>query len=67
MLARPTEDVVIKTLASGGVLEKEIDKIELLGSAQEIKWNRSEQGLTITLPPSLPETLVIGFAIHSKE
>ena len=67
VLARPTEDVVIKTLASGGVLEKEIDKIELLGSAQEIKWNRSEQGLTITLPPSLPETLVIGFAIHSKE
>jgi len=66
VLATPTEDIVIKTLASGGVLEKEIEKIELLGSDEEIKWNRTDQGLTITLPQSLPKTLVTGFAIHSK-
>lgn len=67
VLAPPTEDVVIKSLATGGLLETEVDNIKLMGSDEEISWNRSEKGLTISLPQSLPETLVIGFSIHGKE
>lgn len=64
VLAPPTEDIVIKTLASGGLLESEIANIELMGSDETIKWKRSADGLTITLPQRLPESLVVGFSIE---
>ncbi len=67
VLSPPTEGVVIKSLASGGQLETKIANIKLMGSDEKIIWNRTSDALTIKLPQSLPETLVIGFAIHSKE
>ena len=66
VLARPTEDIVINTLASGGLLESEIADIRLLGSDEKIQWKRSTVGLTITLPQALPDTLVVGFSIQPK-
>jgi len=66
VLAVPTEDIVITTLADGGVLDSQIAAINLMGSEEEIKWNRTDQGLTITLPQELPDTLVIGFSIKLK-
>lgn len=66
VLAPPTKDMVIKTLAEGGLLEAEIDKIELMGSAEEIQWERSVDGLTIKLPKTLPGELVNGFKITIK-
>jgi len=66
VLALPTTDIVIKTLAEGGLLESEIDNIELLGSAEKIKWTRSVDGLTIALPKTMPGKLVNGFRITTK-
>ncbi|TWU19888.1 alpha-L-fucosidase [Allorhodopirellula heiligendammensis] len=66
VLAPPTEDIVIKTLASGGVLENEIAGIGMMGSDEEIHWTQSTTGLTITLPTDLPDTLVVGFEIQLK-
>tara|TARA_R110002073_G_scaffold194845_2_gene353916 strand:- start:2163 stop:3674 length:1512 start_codon:yes stop_codon:yes gene_type:complete len=67
VLSRPTQDIVIKTLASGGLLESEIVDIRLLGSDEKMKWERSTDGLTITLPNELPDTLVVGFSIQLKQ
>ena len=66
VLAPPTEDIVIKTLATGGLLDREIVDIELMGSAEKIKWNRSADALTIQLPQTLPGQIVNGFRIRSE-
>ena len=61
MLTPPTEDIVIKTLATGGLLEGEIADITLMGSDEKLTWNRSPDGLTIQLPKTLPGKIVNGF------
>ena len=66
VLAPPTEDIVLKTLATGGLLDREIVDIELMGSAEKIKWNRSADALTIQLPQTLPGQIVNGFRIQSE-
>lgn len=40
VLAPPTADIVIKTLATGGVFDREIAGIELMGSSEEVQWKR---------------------------
>ena len=67
VLTPPTEDVLIKTLATGGVLESEIANIKMMGSDEEIKWDRAAKGLTISLPKELPKALVVGFSIELKK
>ena len=67
VLAPPTGDIVIKTLASGGLLHREIAGIELMGSGETIKWNRSASGLTMQLPKTLPGQIVNGFRIPLKQ
>ncbi len=66
VLAPPTEDIVIKTLATGGLLEQEIASIELMGSNEKIQWERSAAGLKIQLPKKLPGKIVNGFRIRFK-
>jgi len=63
VLAPPTEDIVVKTLAKGGLLDSEIVSIELMGSTEKIKWTRSADALTIQLPRKLPGKIVSGFRI----
>ena len=67
VLTPPTEDILIKTLATGGVLESEIANIKMMGSDEEIKWDRAAKGLTISLPKELPKALVVGFSIELKK
>ena len=66
VLAPPTEDIVIKTLAAGGLLDSEITGIELIGSSEKIKWNRSSNALVIDLPKALAGKIVNGFRIHLR-
>ncbi|MGJ8676713.1 MAG: alpha-L-fucosidase [Akkermansiaceae bacterium] len=66
ILSVPNEDILIKTLANEGILDKEIDTISLMGSDDKIEWDRSDKGLSIQLPNSLPASLVIGFKITLK-
>jgi alpha-L-fucosidase len=66
VLAPPTRDIVIGTLATGGPLHREIAGIALMGSDETIQWNRSASGLTIRLPKTLPGQIVNGFRIRSK-
>jgi len=67
VLAPPTNDIVIKTLAEGGLLDAEIESIELMGSTQKVKWKRSAEGLTIKLPEALPGSIVNGFRITTTD
>jgi len=66
VLAKPTKDIVIKTLAAGGLLDSEIKSISLLGSDEKIVWNRTSDSLTIQLPKTLPDLPVAGFKIALK-
>ena len=67
VLTPPTEDIVIKTLATGGILKGEIADITLMGSDEKLNWNRSADGLTIDLPKKLPGKIVNGFRITRKK
>jgi len=63
VLAKPTTDIVIKTLAQGGLYEDEIGSISLLGSGEALTWKRSAEALTIQLPKTLSDQPVVGFCI----
>jgi len=66
VLARPTKDIVIETMAKGGAYEDTIASISLLGSDETIKWSRDEEALTIELPKKMPESPVVGFKITKQ-
>jgi len=66
VLAPPTEDIVIKTLAAGGVYDGDIEEITLLGTDETVTWSRTSDALTIQLPKSLPGKIVNGFRIRSR-
>ncbi|HUT11408.1 MAG TPA: alpha-L-fucosidase, partial [Thermoguttaceae bacterium] len=63
VLAPPTADVGIKSLGTDGPLDARIESIALLGSQEQIRWQRSPNGLTIRLPEKLPDLPVVGFRI----
>ena len=66
VLAPPSEDILIKTLATGGLLDRDIASIELMGSDEKVKWKRSSDGLRILLTKALPGKIVNGFRIRLK-
>ena len=66
VLAPPTKDIVIKTLANGGLYDDEIASVSMLGSNERLRWKRSPDGLAIQLPGKLPNQPVIGFRITRK-
>ena len=59
--------VVIKSLSTQlGVLNSDIEKIELLGSDEEIDWVRNEDGLIIKAPKHLPTAYAHAFRIMTE-
>ncbi len=66
VLAKPTQDILIKSLAIGGLLNQEVKSIQLLGSNESIRWDRNDAGLTILLPKEIKDVPVIGFCLNLK-
>ncbi len=66
VLAKPTGDIQIMTLKKGGLLDKEIKKITLLGNKNHIKWSRDAESLTIHYPNDLKEQNILGFKIEME-
>jgi len=63
----PDEEIRINTLSTIiGALNNPIEKIELLGSDEEIQWERNEKGLIIKCPKSLPSEYAHCFKIILK-
>ncbi len=61
----PKDEIVIKSLTTQiGLLNSKIEKIQLLGSNEEIKWNRNVRGLVITAPKSFPTSYAHAFKIN---
>ena len=56
--------VEARVLATGGLLEREIVEIELMGSSEEIRWKRTDAALMIQLPKTLPGKIINGFRIE---
>ncbi|WP_066631497.1 alpha-L-fucosidase [Labilibacter marinus] len=55
LMDTPKKDIVIKSLSTDmAVLPVAIEKVELLGSDEEIKWERTSKGLEIKAPSSFP-------------
>lgn len=66
VLAPPTKDINIESLAKNGLYKDKIKSITMLGSDEHISFKRSSDGLTIKLPKTLPKSqYVIGFKINS--
>ncbi len=64
VLDNPDAKIVIKTLSRQiGVLNSKIENIQLLGSDEIIKWNRTEEGLVINSPKSYPSKYAHAFKI----
>lgn len=64
VLDTPESDILIKSLTTQiGLLNSKIEKIQLLGSTEEIKWERNEQGLLIKKPKSFPTSYAHSFKI----
>lgn len=57
---------MVKTLATGGVLSGEIAKVSLRGSAEQILWKRSTEGLILQPPKTWPGKFVNGFKVELK-
>ena len=66
VLAKPTEDIHILTLKKGGLLNKKIKKIHLLGSKECIKWSRDTESLTIRVPKKLKDQNILVFKLELK-
>ena len=66
VLATPKNDIRIKTLATGGLDDKEIESIQLLGSQESIEWDQTPEALTIKLPTTTPDQPIVGFKIQIK-
>lgn len=63
VLNKPNTDIVIKTLATGGLLPQGIESVAMMGSNEQLNWQRSAKGLVIKLPQKLPGEHVVGFEI----
>ena len=66
VLAKPMNDISIITLKEGGLLNKKIKKITLLGSKECIKWSRDAESLIIKLPKKLEDQNILGFKLELK-
>ncbi len=64
VLDTPKNQIVIKSLSTQiGVLNSKIEEIVLLGSAEKIKWKRTDEGLVIDTPKSYPTQYAHSFKI----
>jgi alpha-L-fucosidase len=66
-LGWPTNAVSIKSLGkSAGLLDKPIEKIQLLGSREKIRWSQTADALAIEAPEKKTGDVAIVFKITTK-
>ena len=53
-LGWPDKDVVVKALGKQGISGRTITAVSMLGAKDEVKWQQTDDGLTLTVPPVRP-------------
>ncbi len=67
VMDKPEKEIVINTLSTQiGALNNAIETVELLGSEEELSWERNEKGLIIKAPKSYPTDHSHAFKITCK-
>jgi alpha-L-fucosidase len=59
----PEGNILIKNLGASTSLEK-LNKIELLGSKEKVKWNQDEERLEIEKPNAVPNAIAIVYKVY---
>lgn len=66
-LGRPQGRLTVQSLGTNlSLYEGEIDDVSLLGSAQNVTWERDASGLNIKVPPTVPEQLAYVWRVVKK-
>ncbi len=64
VLDKPERDLIVESFTTRiGLLNSKIEDIKLLGSDEEISWERNEKGLIINSPDSWPGNYAYAFKI----
>lgn len=67
LMDTPKDEIVIRTFSTGlGVVNNPIQRVKLLGSDEEILWERNDRGLIIKRPKSFPTQHGHAFQITFK-
>jgi alpha-L-fucosidase len=67
IMGAPTNAVSIKSLGTNaGLLEKPVQAVSLLGSAEKLKWTQTADALVIEKPEELPSDIAIAFKVSLK-
>jgi alpha-L-fucosidase len=53
-LGWPDKDVLVKSLGKQGLPGKTITAVSMLGSKDQVRWQQSDDGLSLTVPPAQP-------------
>ena len=66
-LGWPTNAVVIKSFGqSAGLLDKPIQKVQLLGSGEKVKWSQTSEALTLEAPKRKTSDIAIVFKVTTR-
>ena len=53
-LGWPDKEVLVKSLGKQGISGRTITAVSMLGAKDEVKWQQTDDGLTLTVPPVQP-------------
>ena len=66
-LAWPDQELVVRALGTRGIPGKQIAAVRMLGATDEVKWQQTEAGLTLTVPRVQPCRNAFVYRIDFKQ
>jgi len=66
-LGWPDKEVLVKSLGKQGLPDKTIMSVKMLGSKDEVQWQQTDDGLTLTVPPVQPCQHAVVYRIKLAE
>jgi alpha-L-fucosidase len=68
VLAEPNgQPLTVKSLGLDAAAGQHVEKVQLVGSAEEVRWEQDGAGLRLEAPKQLPSAAVISYRITLKE
>lgn len=63
VMGTPNENIILQSLGKR-FLQQAVKKIELLGSTEAVKWERTKKQLTIHKPATIPNSIALVYKLH---